>query len=144
MKTTWSVLLFVAVACATTGCGSIPGVSNLFTDGAPDLVLVPAAGFCKEGPKVVVALRNQGLSTARDSITRVAFSPGGEFRLASPSVQSGRISILSPIGVPPECFTPNCDVQLTVDVNDDIKESEEGNNSARETCDASIAASYSP
>ncbi len=141
MKTTSYVLLFVAVALATTGCQSIPGVSNLFADGDPDLVLVPAAGFCKEGPTVVVALRNQGPSTARDSTTRVVFSPDGEVRLATPGVEGGRIATLSPIGVPPECFTPNCEIQVTVDVDDDVKESEEGNNSARETCGASLAAS---
>jgi subtilase family serine protease len=139
MKTTSDVLFFVAVAFATTGCQSIPWVSNLFADGDPDLVLVPAAGFCKDGPTVVVALRNQGSTTARDSTTRVVFSPGGEFRLATPGVESGRISILPPIGVPPECFSPTCDVQVTVDVDDDVKESEEGNNSARETCGASLA-----
>jgi hypothetical protein len=137
VKTTFFVLV---LGLATVACESIPGVSSLFAEGDPDLVLVPAAGFCKEGPTVVVALRNQGPANAGDSTTRVIFSPGGEYLLATPGVESGRIATLSPLGIPAECFAPNCALQVTVDVDDDVKESNESNNSVQETCSASLAA----
>lgn len=139
MKSIAFVLVFVT-AFAAMACESIPGVSNLFSEGDPDLVVVPAAGLCKEGPTVVVALRNQGPTDAGDSTTRVVFSPGGEFRLATPGVESGRIATLLPIGIPAECFSPNCAVQVTVDVDDNVEESNETNNSVQEMCSGTLAA----
>jgi subtilase family serine protease len=36
--------------------------------------------------------------------------------------------------IPPGCFDPNCEFRITVDLNNEVNESDEGNNIAKGTC----------
>jgi subtilase family serine protease len=36
--------------------------------------------------------------------------------------------------IPPACFNPNCEFRITVDANNQVNESNEGNNVAKGTC----------
>jgi hypothetical protein len=135
MKTTW--LFFSILWCVITlGCQAVSGVSTLLDDGEPDLVALPAAGFCRD-QGVVVTLRNQGPSDSDSSATTITFAGAGSVLVATPSIEGGRIATLPPVAIPAACFAPNCFFQVIVDSNDDIEESDESNNTAEVTCEPS-------
>ncbi len=133
-------LLFVAsclciATIVTGGCQAITGVQTLFDDGEPDLIPLPAAGFCRDG-SLVVTLRNQGPSDADSSTTTVTFAGAGTVPIPTPAIEGGRIASLPPLTIPAECFAPNCFLQVIVDANNDIEEIDENNNSVDVTCSA--------
>lgn len=133
MKTTW--LVFTIFWCVITlGCQAASGVSTLLNDGEPDLIALPAAGFCR-AQGVVVTLRNQGPSDADSSTTTITFAGADSVRVATPNIEGGRIATLPPVAIPATCFAPNCFFQVIVDSNDDIDESDENNNTAEVTCE---------
>ncbi len=123
------------VTITTVGCQAITGVQTLLDDGEPDLIPLPAAGFCRDG-SVVVTLRNQGPSDAESSTTTVTFAGAGSVQLPTPAIEGGRIASLPPLTIPAECFAPNCFLQVIVDSNNDIEEIDENNNSVDVTCSA--------
>lgn len=134
MKTTW--LVFSIFWCVITlGCQAASGVSTLLDDGDPDLIALPAAGFCRD-QGVVVTLRNQGPSDADSSTTTVTFAGAGSVMVATSSIEGGRIATLPPIPIPAECFAPDCFFQVVVDSNNNVDESDENNNTAEVTCPA--------
>ena len=111
---------------------------------APDLVPVPdprpGHDFCKvvaEGPdkgKLVVTVKNQGNYKAPASTTTVEFSPGGPSQLATPPIPVSGTVDLQPLSIPAECFNADCDFKITVDSGNQIKESNEENNTANGVC----------
>lgn len=133
MKTTW--LVFCVFCCGITlGCQAASGVSTLLNDGEPDLIALPAAGFCRD-QGVVVTLRNQGPSDADSSVTTITFAGANSVQVATSSVEGGRITTLPPVAIPAACYAPNCFFQVIVDSNDDVDESDENNNTAEVTCE---------
>jgi subtilase family serine protease len=136
MKTTGLGFLVAAWCVAASGCQSTPGVSTFLSDGEPDLIPLPQAGFCRDAT-VVITLRNQGPSDADASTTTVTFAGGGSTELPTPSVEGGRIATLAAVPIPAQCFAPDCFLQVIVDANDDIDESDENNNTAELTCSPS-------
>lgn len=133
MKTTWMILSILGCV-VTLGCQAASGVSTLLNDGEPDLIPLPAAGFCRDAG-VVVTLRNQGPSDARSSVTTITFAGADSVQVATSSVEGGRITTLPPVAIPTACYAPNCFFQVIVDSNDDVDESDEGNNTAEVTCE---------
>ena len=134
MKTIW--LVFSILWCAITlGCQAASGVQTLLDDGQPDLIALPAAGFCRD-QGVVVTLRNQGPSDADSSTTTITFAGAGSVNVATGGVEGGRIETLPPVAIPAACFAPDCFFQVVVDSIDDVDESDEGNNTAEVTCPA--------
>ena len=133
MKTSRLVLL-AALAALGTHCGSVPGLPTLLSGGQADLIPLPAAGFCQNGGRFLVVIRNQDAEKADRSTTRVTFSRGSGMDLATPEVDGGRIVTLDPITIPAECFAPECLVTVTVDSRDDVDESNEDNNVVEERC----------
>ncbi len=132
MKTIW--LVFSIFGCVITlGCQAASGVSTLLNDGQPDLIALPAAGFCRE-QGVVVTLRNQGPSDADSSTTTVTFAGASSVTVATSSIEGGRIETLPPIPIPAACFAPDCFFQVIADSNNDVEESDENNNTAEVTC----------
>jgi subtilase family serine protease len=82
---------------------------------------------------LVVTVRNQGTTGAGPSLTRVDFGAYGQFTMPTPPLPPGTsVDLLFPI--PPNCFDPDCDFRIVVDVNNDVIESDEGNNFASGTC----------
>jgi hypothetical protein len=110
----------------------------------PDLVPVKPlgtpgpGGFCKldSQGRLLVSVRNQGSADAAASTTKVEFFPGGPRLLPTPPLVPGRLADLPPIDMPKACFNPNCRFQLTVDANNELMESNEGNNRAEGMCAA--------
>jgi len=135
MKTIRLLFFAFCFCVASWGCQAVTGVQSLLDDGEPDLIPLPAAGFCRDG-SVVVTLRNQGPSNADSSTTTVTFAGAGSTQLPTPAIEGGRIASLPPLTIPAECFAPNCFLQVIVDSNNDIEETDESNNSVDVTCSA--------
>ena len=133
MKTLRLVFL-AALATLGSSCSSVPGLTSLLDDGKPDLIPLPAAGFCQDGGQFLVVIRNQEAAKADASTTRVTFSRGSGVDLATPEVEGGRIVTLDPVTIPAECFAPDCVVTVTVDSRGEVDESNEDNNVVEERC----------
>ncbi|HEX8597398.1 MAG TPA: CARDB domain-containing protein [Chloroflexia bacterium] len=102
----------------------------------PDLVPVPDSqgSFCKgEGGKLAVTVRNQGAGPAGPSVTRVDFGALGQFTQPTPPLAPGA-SVDLFFEMPQGCFQPDCTFRITVDANNQVVESNEGNNSASGVC----------
>jgi hypothetical protein len=104
----------------------------------PDLVPVPdprpEVGFCKrEGGNLIVTVRNQGTAESGPFSTEVDFFSYGKVSMPTPTLGPGESAdLLFPI--PLGCFDPDCDFQITVDADNQVIESDEGNNVVRDTC----------
>ncbi|MEJ2303804.1 MAG: CARDB domain-containing protein [Anaerolineales bacterium] len=110
------------------------------TQGLPDLIPVPdpepGVGFCRldEEGNLVVHVKNQGSAAAGASTTRVEFSPGGVFDLYTAPIPPGVTIKLPAIPIPGECYNPDCDFRITVDVKGELVESNEANNTGSGRC----------
>jgi len=82
----------------------------------------------------VIRIRNRGTVDAPASITRVEFFPGGVFLLSTPAIPASGTVDLPPLDFPAGCSDPDCDFTITVDFNNDVNESDEGNNIAVGRC----------
>ena len=105
--------------------------------GLPDLVPVPNEQglFCKteDNENLIVTVRNQGTTGAGQFVTEVDFGPFGKAtQLTSLLDVNSEVHLKFPI--PRGCFNPDCDFRITVDVNNEVAESDEGNNFASGTC----------
>jgi CARDB len=116
----------------------------------PDLVPVPVnpnadvadpEAFCKRDDQVLtVTVRNQGDAKAPPSVTRVIFSPGGSFDLDTPELDPGASvgdpgdSVELSFPIPPDCFDPDCEFEISVDATDKVVEKDEGNNTVSGKC----------
>lgn len=103
--------------------------------GKPDLIPVPdpTLGFCRrQGLKLTVTVRNQG-TDAGPSVTRVNFGTFGIASQPTPALAAGA-SIDLVFAIPAGCFNPDCDFRITVDSNNQVDESNEGNNTASGNC----------
>ncbi len=102
----------------------------------PDLIPVPDANgsFCKRRDlTLTVTVKNQGASGAGPSVTGVDFFAFGKVSMPTPPLGPGAsVDLLFPI--PPGCFDPDCEFRITVDANNQVNESDEGNNIASGTC----------
>ena len=136
MRTIHRVLAALLAVCLSPSCQNIPGLSTLVEGAKADLIPLPAAGFCQDGGRLRVSIRNQDAGDADRSKTRVTFSRGSAVDLDTPPVDGGRIVTLDPIAIPPECFAPDCLVTVTVDSQGDVDESNEDNNVVEERCPA--------
>jgi hypothetical protein len=115
-------------------------VGQRVTLGLPDLIPVPsplsANDFCRrdENGNLLVYVKNQGLAAAPASTTRVIFDTGAVFDLFTPPISAGITVQLAPVPFPGGCFEPDCSFQIIVDVNGDVVESNEANNTAKGIC----------
>ena len=104
--------------------------------GLPDLIPVPDAtgSFCRRRESnLTVTVKNQGAGAAGPSVTEVDFLALGKVSVPTPPLGPGAsVDLLFPI--PPQCFDPDCEFRITVDANNQVTESNEGNNSASGTC----------
>lgn len=104
--------------------------------GLPDLVPAPGENgdFCRrQDQNLIVTVRNQGSAGAGPSVTRVDFGPFGSVSLPTPPLAAGAsIDLFFPI--PGGCFDPDCEFRITVDANQQVAESDEGNNTANGVC----------
>lgn len=86
----------------------------------------------------IVTVENIGSANAGASTTRVTFSTSSGdvvVDVPTPALPAGSGPIdLPPIPIPPGCFIPDCIFKISVDVNNDVVESNEGNNMANGTC----------
>jgi hypothetical protein len=106
--------------------------------GKPDLIPVPDAngGFCKRDREghLVVTVKNQGTANAGPSVTRVEFAPGGPVDIPTPPIAAGASVNLPGVPIPGNCFNPDCNFRIIVDVNGAVAESDEMNNVASGVC----------
>ena len=109
---------------------------RLEVSGLPDLIPVPDANgsFCKrQDLTLTVTVKNQGTSGAGPSVTEVDFFAFGKVSMPTPPLGLGASAdVLFPI--PPGCFNPDCEFRITVDANNQVSESNEGNNIAKGIC----------
>jgi hypothetical protein len=114
--------------------------------GRPDLVPVPpfpdmSYPWCdRDEEGLYVHVKNQGTADAPVSYTRVEFtwSQGGggsdTATVTTPAIAVGGTQKIGPIAIPSLCWDMDCDFTITVDINDQVDESNEINNSADGTC----------
>ena len=105
-------------------------------EGKPDLIPVPdpKLGFCRrQNLKLTVTVQNQGSTDAGPSITRVDFGSFGIASQPTPALAAGA-SIDLLFDIPAGCFNPDCEFRIAVDSNNQVNESNEGNNIAKGTC----------
>lgn len=103
--------------------------------GLADLIPVPDAqgGFCvRQGEKLLVTVRNQGVGPAGPSSTRVDFGSGPQ-SAATPALGPGASTQVS-VAIPTGCFSPDCRFRITVDALLQVPESNEANNVASGVC----------
>jgi hypothetical protein len=103
--------------------------------GLSDLIPVPDANgnFCRENSVVLVTVANQGTGPAGASKTEVLFWGSGVVTKDTPGLGPGD-SIDIPFDVLKGCFNPDCHFTIKVDRQDQVTESNEGNNIADGTC----------
>lgn len=104
--------------------------------GLPDLIPVPDEHgfFCRrEDQSLIVTVKNQGSAGAGPSATQVDFLHHGQVVLLTPALTPGA-SVDLAFPIPPGCFDPDCEFKITVDVNNEVVESDEGNNFASGVC----------
>jgi hypothetical protein len=107
--------------------------------GLPDLVAVPdpqpGVGFCRrdERGNLLVTVSNQGTSGAGPSVTTVDFGSFGTVSMPTPPLAPGA-SVDLLFQIPSGCFNPDCEFRIIVDANNQVVESNEGNNFASGTC----------
>ena len=104
--------------------------------GKPDLIPVPdpRLGFCRrQNMKLTVTVKNQGSTDAGPSVTRVDFGNFGIASQPTPALAAGA-SIDLLFDIPPGCFNPDCEFRITVDSNNQVNESNEGNNTGSGSC----------
>lgn len=104
--------------------------------GLPDLIPVPdeKGDFCRlKDNLLLVTVKNQGTSGAGPSMTEVDFGNFGKVTQPTPALAPGA-SVDLTFPIPSGCFNPDCDFRITVDVNNDVAESDEGNNFASGMC----------
>lgn len=101
----------------------------------PDLIPVPdSLGFCiRRDLKLIVTVKNQGGSPSTPSTTKVDFFSHGDFSLPTPTLAPGAFTELL-FDIPIGCHDPDCEFRITVDVNGVVPETNEGNNSAEDSC----------
>jgi len=113
------------------------GGADLVPFGRPGLPGPP--GFCKiakTGPqkgKLIVTVANQGNATAAASTTLVQFSNGVSSALPTPAIAPGA-SVDLLLSIPATCYRPDCSFKITVDSKGQVKEANEGNNTAVGSC----------
>jgi hypothetical protein len=105
---------------------------NFYVQGKPDLIPIPTCQRDSQG-RLIVKVKNQGTVSASTSVTRVDFSPGGVFNLNFPSIAAGATEEV-PLSIPGTCWNPDCDYEITVDLNNQIDEANESNNTASGAC----------
>jgi hypothetical protein len=107
------------------------------TVGLPDLMPVPdqRGSFCKskDNRTLTVTVRNQGTGGAGPSTTEVDFLSYGKVTKPTPALGPGA-SVDLDFPIPPGCFDPDCEFRITVDINNQVAESDEGNNYASGKC----------
>ncbi len=104
--------------------------------GLPDLIPVPdeQGFFCKlEDNYLIVTVRNQGTAGAGPSVTEVDFGIHGKVVRPTSALAPGA-SVDLKFSIPSGCFDPDCDFRITVDANNEVVESDKGNNFASGTC----------
>ena len=104
--------------------------------GAPDLIPIPdpKGSFCRrKDSTLTVTVKNQGDSAAGPSTTQVDFLVFGKVSQPTPALAPGA-SVDLTFQIPPGCFNPDCEFVITVDVNNEVDESDEGNNIAKSAC----------
>jgi hypothetical protein len=78
-----------------------------------------------------IAVENRGSVDAGPSTTVAAFSTGGIQRIPTPAIPAGQRQEL-PLDVPDQCrASPDCQVGVVADADDDVAESDEANNEVR-------------
>lgn len=107
-----------------------------FKLGLPDLIPVPDANgsFCKRKElTLIVTVKNQGTGDAGPSVTEVDFFAFGKVSVPTPPLGPGA-SVDLQVPIPPGSFDPDCEFRITVDKNNQVTESNEGNNIANGSC----------
>lgn len=113
----------------------VPAAAHVVNE-LPDLIPVPdnQGNFCKrKDGKLIVTVRNQGAGPAGPSVTRVDFLGFGQFTQPTPPLAPGA-SVDLVFDIPPGCFNPDCEFRITVDANNQVVESNDGNNFASGVC----------
>ncbi|NIR47810.1 hypothetical protein GWO43_05095 [candidate division KSB1 bacterium] len=137
MRSQTLMLLFCSIlAISVLNCKS-----DLVPAKLPDLGADPYA-YCNldDDRRLVVTVQNRGRADAPASKTRIKFfTTGGEvdMDLDTPKVPAGTSVELTPhIDIPPDCTSPiwECKFEIIVDVNDDVDELNEGNNTVTGKC----------
>jgi subtilase family serine protease len=77
--------------------------------------------------------KNQGTSMAGPSVTKVDFFQYGSITIPTPIWGPG-VSVDLNFPMPHGCHDPDCEFKITVDANNDVAESDEGNNVVNDTC----------
>jgi CARDB len=133
------------VVAVYTAAGHDQQVQTIHTERVPprrlkiefaDLIPVPneAGSFCNiKDNALVVTVRNQGTASAGPSTTEVDFGTFGKVSMLTPSLGPGASVNLS-FPIPFGCHDPDCEFRITVDSNNDVTESNEGNNVADDRC----------
>jgi len=110
---------------------------------APDLMPVkpyPQAAYpwCdRDEEGLYVHVKNVGTGDAGASTTRVVFTWSGgndTATVATPAIPKGNTTKVGPFAIPALCWDMNCDFHITVDVNDQVTELFEDNNTADGVC----------
>lgn len=102
----------------------------------PDLVPVPdhTGSFCRlRDGQLLVTVKNQGAGPAGPSTTKVEFFGHGTVSMPTMALAPNASTDLQ-FEIPPGCFSPDCAFRITVDANDEVTETNEGNNTANGFC----------
>lgn len=126
---------------AVDGLGKGPGIRVRPPTGRQaDLIPVPdprpGFGFCKVDAQgnLIVTVKNQGTADAGATTLKVEFLPGGTCTLPVPPIPAGGSVDVGSCIFPAACFNPDCNFRITVDSNNDVSESNEGNNIGNGLC----------
>ena len=94
-----------------------------------------AEGYCRrEDSNLMVRVRNQSNEDVFvQTTTTVTFSPGGTESVSTAPMPGGSMTDVT-VPIPSACFNPDCDFAITVDVDNEVEEAVENNNTADGTC----------
>jgi len=127
------IALLSAVVLLSAGC----------TRQRPDLIPFSSKlMFCDPDGQgnLLVHVENVGVGTSPNVHVQVVFFlSGGGTKIERPvlgtgALAPGQTSLPIPVPIPPGCYSPDCGFRITVDVLNDVIESDETNNSVDGTC----------
>lgn len=138
MRKQLTVLLFLfLVAAILSGCDG---------NTSPDLAPAKPPGnptFCErdEEGRLYLYVKNQGNAPASSSAVEVEFfiTPGATQKIRAQGV-TGPLGVGETssstiyVDIPPGCFNPDCNFNITVDILDEVQEANEQNNTVEASC----------
>ena len=133
---TFSVINHLASSNNSLRIAQAAKASAAISKNRPDLVIVPDQNqlFCIiDKSALVVTIRNDGISASSPCITNIQYDGFEPIFVEVPTLSPG-VTFDIRVEIPGNCFNPDCDFEISVDIENVVNEIDENNNFAKGSC----------